>query len=58
MEKLYLFIPLMPIVTILGFFQFLFTRLNGRPLLDIAEILNTVNRVAYAVQAMLVHTTL
>jgi hypothetical protein len=58
MEKVYLFIPLVPMVMLVAFLNLLFSGLNGRPLLDIAEILNTVNRVAYAVQAMLVHTIL
>lgn len=51
MEKLHIIAPFVPICMFLGFINFIFSRINGRPFLDIAEILNTLNRVAYQIQA-------
>lgn len=54
MEKLHIIAPFVPVFMLLGFINFIVSRINGRPFLDIAEILNTVNRVAYQIQDSLV----
>lgn len=53
MEKLFLFIPLVPMVMMVSFLNLLFSRLNGRPFLDIAELNNTAEKLGYSAMAML-----
>lgn len=51
MERLVILFPLIPVLMLTGFLNFLFARLSGRPFLDLSSLADTASRAGRIVLA-------